>query len=133
MPRAIIFANGLINPPYPERADFQPDDWFIAADGGSIHCTRLGITPHTLIGDFDSLPKAEIDKLAQQGTQIIQHASHKDETDLELALYYAIEHAARQIIVYGALGARWDMTLANLMLLTHPALQSVQLSLIDGH
>ena len=133
MQRAIIFANGEITPPYPSRADFQPDDWFIAADGGAIHFARLGITPHTLVGDFDSLTSVEVDRMAHQGVQIIRHPAHKDETDLELALLHAVKRDVRQIIVYGALGARWDMTIANLMLLAHPALQHTQLSLIDGN
>ena len=46
---------------------------------------------------------------------------------------YAIHQGAGEIVVFGALGARWDMTLANLMLLTHPALKHTQLSLVDGN
>ena len=129
----IIFANGQLNPPYPKSTDFLPEDWIIAADGGAVHCTRLGIKPQLLIGDFDSLTSSDLDSLLGKGSQVIRHSSDKDETDLELAILYAINHEARQVIVYGALGARWDMTLANLMMLTHPALMNTQLRLIDGY
>jgi len=132
MQRAIIFANGELNPPYPSPDNFLPNDWFIAADGGSRHCSNLGIQPNTLIGDFDSLESKEIDQLQALGVQIIRHPAQKDETDLELALLFAAEQGVEQIIVYAALGARWDMTLANLMLLTHPRLQACNLSIIDG-
>lgn len=133
MSRAIIFANGEIHPPLPDRTSFQPDDWFIAADGGAAHCARLGIIPHTLIGDFDSLTSDDIAGLQASGVQIIRYQAHKDETDLELALLHAVHQGATLIKVYGALGARWDMTLANLMLLTHPAFQHSGLKLVDGN
>ncbi|HSQ17102.1 MAG TPA: thiamine diphosphokinase, partial [Anaerolineales bacterium] len=87
---------------------------------------------NTLIGDFDSLESKEIDQLQASGVQIIRHPAQKDQTDLELALLFAAEQGVEKIIVYGALGARWDMTLANLMLLTHPRLQACNLSIIDG-
>ena len=132
MQRAIIFANGKLNPPYPPPDNFLPNDWFIAADGGARHCRNLGIQPNTLIGDFDSLGAKEIDQLQTSGVQIIRYPAQKDQTDLELALLFAAELGVEEIMVYGALGARWDMTLANLMLLTHPKLQACNLSLIDG-
>jgi thiamine pyrophosphokinase len=133
MTRAIIFANGELTPPRPAPAYFLPDDWLIAADGGALHYAKLGIAPHALIGDFDSLKPEEIEALQSAGVQINRHPAHKDETDLELALLYAIHQGADQIVVFGALGARWDMTLANLMLLTHSALKLTRISLVDGN
>ncbi len=133
MTRAIIFANGELNPPLPASAYFLPDDCLIAADGGAFHYAKLGITPHKLIGDLDLLKPKEIEALQSGGVQINRHPAHKDETDLELALLYAIRQGADQIVVFGALGARWDMTLANLMLLTHSALKLTRISLVDGN
>lgn len=133
MPRTIIFANGELNPPLPDPASFQSKDHIIAADGGALHCLRLGFIPHTLIGDLDSLTSTEINSLQYAGAQIIRFPTQKDETDLELAILHAIHQDSDQIVVYGALGARWDMTLANLMLLTHSAFINTRLSLIDGN
>jgi thiamine pyrophosphokinase len=133
MPRTFIFANGELNPPTPAPDTFASDAWIIAADGGALHCKRLGITPHTLIGDFDSLSSAQMEALVQAGVEIIRHPANKDETDLELALLHAIQQGSVEIVVYGALGARMDMTLANLMLLTHPAFTAVRLRLVDGN
>ena len=56
----------------------------------------------------------------------------KDETDLELALLYAVEQDADPIIILGALGGRLDQTLANILLLTIPALIGRDVRLIDG-
>ena len=133
MPRALIFANGELNPPYPSPADIQAGDWLLAADGGSLHCLSLGILPHILIGDFDSLDAELLRQLEAAGVERVTYPAHKDETDLELALDYARGLGATDIIVYGALGGRWDMTLANLMLLAHPAFTSVKLRLVDGN
>ena len=133
MSRTFIFANGVLNPPLPAVSTFTQGDWIIAADGGASHCVRLGLTPHTLIGDFDSLAPADIEALIQAGAEIIRHPAHKDETDLELAILHAIQKGSGEIVVYAALGARMDMTLANLMLLTHPAIKHIRLSLVDGN
>lgn len=133
MPRTIIFANGELNPPLPDPASFKTAHLIIAADGGAIHCRNLGITPHTLIGDLDSLSSDDVSVLENLGVQVLRYPPNKDETDLELAILHAIHQGSDQVIVYGALGARWDMTLANLMLLTHSSFTQVRINLIDGN
>jgi len=133
MPRTFIFANGELNPPLPTSHTFTGESWIIAADGGASNCAKLGIVPHTIIGDFDSLDPLEVEALEKKGANVIRHPAHKDETDLELALSYAIQQGSSEIVIYGALGARMDMTLANLMLLTHPTYKHSRLSLVDGN
>ncbi len=133
MPRAIIFANGELNPPLPDPTSFKPEELTIAADGGAIHCSMLGITPRILIGDLDSLTSDQVDEYKNLGVQLLRYPTRKDETDLELAILHAVHRGYDHIIVYGALGARWDMTLANLLLLTHPSFTHTRLDLIDGN
>jgi len=133
MPHTFIFANGDLNPPLPTSDTFTGESWIIAADGGASNCAKLGIVPHTIIGDFDSLDPLEVKALEKKGANVIRHPAHKDETDLELALSFAIQQGSSEIVIYGALGARMDMTLANLMLLTHPAYKHSRLSLVDGN
>jgi thiamine pyrophosphokinase len=65
---------------------------------------------------LDSLGKEDLSQLIAQGSQIIQHPKRKDYTDLELALRYAQELGAEEILILGALGERWDQTIANIML-----------------
>jgi len=116
---ALIFANGNL--------DFSADrediatllaqaDFLIAADGGANHCTRLGITPDILLGDLDSIKPPILAKLESEGVAIHRHPARKDATDLELALNLAVEKGAQTIWLIGALGGRWDMSLANIML-----------------
>jgi thiamine pyrophosphokinase len=130
--RAVIFANGELNYPQQTLKWISEDDLLIAADGGSRHCLALGVIPDILIGDFDSLEPEQLADFESKGSQVYQHPARKDFTDLELALRYACEQGVDDILVFGALGARWDQTLANLLLPAHPDLASARISLIDG-
>jgi thiamine pyrophosphokinase len=130
--RAIVFANGILSDPASARALIQPGDLLIAADGGSRHLQQIGLIPAVLIGDFDSLEEAELDRYRAAGVEIIQHPAQKDFTDLELALQYAQRRGAGEIWVLAALGARWDQTLANLLLPASRELASCRIALIDG-
>ena len=114
--RAVVFANGTLNNLEAARALLRPDDTLIAADGGAMHCRKLGIVPALIVGDMDSLPEEEQRYWDQQGVQFIRHDHRKDETDLELAMLYAQGLDRDETLVLGALGGRWDQTVANLLL-----------------
>lgn len=129
--RTIIFANGVLQNPRALAEDVSPDDFLVAADGGLHHLQALGLTPDVVIGDLDSITPEQLKTLRAEEVEIIQHPARKDETDLELALLYAVERGAVEILVYGALGARWDMTLGNILLLVHPSLRIVNITLMD--
>ena len=130
--RAVIFANGELNNPQQTNHWISAEDLLIAADGGSRHCLALGLTPKVIVGDFDSLETELLEKFKSLGSQVVRHPARKDFTDLELALRYACEQGVEDILVLGALGARWDQTLANLLLPTHPDLASAKIRLLDG-
>jgi thiamine pyrophosphokinase len=124
--RAVIFANGWLNQP----VHLLPDDYIISADGGTHHCLALGVIPRAVIGDLDSISEAELTMLKASGVSIVEYPTRKDFTDLELALQYAQELPADQIVILAALGARWDQTLANVLL---PAAQTgAPISIVDG-
>jgi thiamine pyrophosphokinase len=113
---ALVFANGNLDHSANLSALLTQADLLIAADGGANHCTRLGITPDILLGDLDSIEPAILTKLENEGISIHRHPTRKDATDLELALDLAVEKGAQTIWLVGALGGRWDMSLANIML-----------------
>ncbi len=125
---ALVFANGLFNPPDPLPAT----DLLIAADGGALHCQSLGLTPDVVIGDFDSLSEDDLENLSAQGTRLIRYPTHKDATDLELAVRYAQEAGADAILILGGLGARWDQTLANLLLPALVDFKQTRIRFLDG-
>jgi len=130
--RAVIFANGKMNNPDQARAQAELGDLLIAADGGALHCLELGLIPDMVIGDFDSLQEQDLNTLESKGAEIVRYPARKDYTDLELALQRAVKRGARDILVIAALGARWDQTLANLLLPAASALQQADIRLLDG-
>jgi thiamine pyrophosphokinase len=127
--RAVIIANGIIGD---FRPVISPEDIIIAVDGGLRHCLALNLRPHTLIGDMDSLSPEEIDAVARSGIPVSRYPARKDHTDMELALHAARSLGADDIVLVGALGARWDMTLANFMLLAAPVLFGCRVRILDA-
>lgn len=127
--RAIIIANGIVGsfPP-----SIFPEDIIIAVDGGLRHCLELKLRPHYLIGDMDSLSPEAINAATRSGIPIFRYPARKDHTDMELALHYARSRGADDIVLIGALGARWDMTIANVMLLAAPELAGCRVRIMDG-
>ena len=132
MPRLIIFANGLVPDLESTRKLIQPGDTLIAADGGTQHALALGLMPSIIFGDMDSLSPGDRRSLDGQDVEIQLYPRDKNETDLELALLYAIQTGYRNIIIIGALGGRLDQTLGNLSLLTDPRFSSFDIRLDDG-
>ena len=97
------------------------DAFLIAADGGLAFLSEHGVTPHLIVGDFDSyggpLP---------EGVEVIRHPVMKDQTDMELAVWEALRRGAERIFLYGGLGGRLDHTLANIQLLILLARRGVE-------
>ncbi len=131
MPRCIIFANGILPDLAAARRLIRPDDLILAADGGTRHALDLGLTPSIIIGDLDSLT-FDLRPLTDLGTKVIQRPRDKDETDLELALDYAVQNGCREIVIIAALGGRLDQTLGNLALLSNVQLSTFNVKLDDG-
>jgi thiamine pyrophosphokinase len=132
-PRAIIFANGKLSNPTAVPKRILPGDMIVAADGGAGHCLKLNMNPDILIGDFDSIDPAQLQRLQQSGTQIIRHPARKDYTDLELALQHVQSLGVTHCLVFAGLGARWDQTLANLLLPATVELSQMRIDFIDGN
>jgi thiamine pyrophosphokinase len=127
--RAIILANGSIHDADTLITRLQP--WkgaiVIAANGGFQHAEKLGLEISIVIGDLDSLDEAASIALKATNTDIVRVAAEKDETDLELALLHAADIGGKDIVVLGAFGDRIDMSLSNLLLLSHPSFLSVHI------
>ena len=106
MSRIIIFVNGELPDLEAARALLKEDDYLIAADGGANHLMKMDILPDVLIGDLDSVDEDTLFELTSADIKIEQYPEDKDETDLELALRYAIESRPSAILIVGALGGR---------------------------
>jgi len=132
--QAIVLANGSLTDAPRLRARLQ--GWagaaVIAADGGLAHAQALGLTVGTVVGDLDSLDPPTRARLQRDDVRLEHHPAEKDETDLELALLTAVRQGADAIAILGAWGGRLDMSIANLLLLLHPALAGIRVELWDG-
>lgn len=114
---AIVFVNGeLANPPAVGEL-LQPGDLLIAADGGARLLEAMGRCPDVLVGDLDSIDPALVSAYQRRGVRIERHPVHKDQTDLELALEFALTRNPESILIVGAGGGRLDHTLANILIL----------------
>ena len=81
-------------------------DHVIAADGGLVHTERFGISPHEILGDFDSLGFVPEDGRV--------FPVEKDDTDAMLAVRRGLSLGFREFWLYGSLdGPRLDHTIAN--------------------
>lgn len=132
MIRTVIIANG--DPPTASDLErwLRPGDGLVCADGGARAALQHGLRPQRVIGDFDSLTGDELRALEQAGSALERHPTHKDETDLELALLYVASTGVGEIAVLGALGGRLDQTVANVMLLAMPALAGCRTLIASG-
>ena len=125
--RVIIIANGWLNQPI----ILEADDILIAANGGARYCLDARMYPEFVVGDLDSLEEPDLEILRKEGSKIIPFPSRKDFTDLELAIKHALTLSPEEIVILAALGARWDQTIANILL---PAVTPyVKMRIIDDN
>ena len=102
----------------------------IAADGGATRLLNAGLTPDTVVGDFDSLSAQDRLRLEHLGVELVEAAPDKDESDTELCLLAALEAEAVHITILGALGlTRPEHSVANLLLLADPRLDGIDVAI----
>ena len=125
--KAFVFTGGSIRP---ENITERPeaDDIVIAADSGYNNAKAMGLEPHLLVGDFDSLGKKNI----PSGVKIVELPEEKDVTDTHVAIDAAIENGALQIVIIGGLDGRLDHTLSNLAILRDLFARNIYAVITDG-
>lgn len=95
------------------------EDYIIAADGGLKHTESLGLRPHAIIGDFDSL------HYIPMGAEVFP--VEKDDTDSMLAVKLGLSKGCGRFLIYGGLdGVRLDHTVANYQALQYLADRGAQ-------
>ncbi len=111
----------------------QEGDIWIGVDRGVLTLLSFGIHPSIAFGDFDSVSDKELAMIEERISDLKRYQPEKDETDMELALNWAIKQKPDFIRVFGATGGRLDHFLANIQLLVRPFLQDedTQIEIID--
>ena len=129
--KGLIVANGKMDDPDRFTKLVLEADLVIGADGGTRHLKKMGILPHRIIGDLDSIDKNSRQWLDDNQIPIEIHPRDKDAGDTELAVSYAIEQGCTEITLLGATGTRMDHSLANLFLLRTLNSLGVEARIVD--
>lgn len=118
MSRIVILANGeLLDKEY-TKSQLRIDDFIVAANGGTRLAWELERVPDIIIGDSDSLALPLKEWVQKHRVPRETYPAAKDETDLELAVRYALSRYPHEILLLGVTGSRTDHMLANFSLLS---------------
>ncbi|HHT69352.1 MAG TPA: thiamine diphosphokinase [Limnochordia bacterium] len=124
---ALILGAGDDVPHDPPRIEEHGQDTLvICADGGAALARNWNLTPQIIIGDQDSLDAATRTHWESQDVPFHAVSPVKDETDMELAVNYAMQHGAKRITLVGGWGGRIDHSLGNIELLYRLALEGIE-------
>ncbi|MFP5111235.1 thiamine diphosphokinase [Bacillaceae bacterium C204] len=96
------------------------DEIWVGVDRGVYHLLKRNITPAIAFGDFDSVSSEELKFIEDNVTELKKYQPEKDETDMELALNWALNQHPSIIRIFGATGGRLDHLFANVHLLLNP-------------
>ena len=110
----------------------RPGDHIIAADGGWVTARSLGVQPHCILGDFDSISPKVLSYYENQEIPVKRYRPEKDATDTRIGLELALKLGSTEIFLLGATGGRLDHYMANLKSLFLPMEQGVQAWILDS-
>ena len=131
--RAIIISGGKAPSKELLLSYIKEDDMLIGVDKGCNTFYEYNITPHLILGDFDSAKKEYIEEFIKRGVKSEKHNPEKDYTDTHLGYIKAKENGADEIIMFGVTGTRLDHTLANLGILFMALKDKIKLEIIDDN
>jgi thiamine pyrophosphokinase len=135
--RVYIFGGGSIDTDFVSsymEAQTDGDRTIIAADGGLNVLHRMGIRPDVILGDFDSVHQEWLSLYAADSRiRLERFPTHKDYTDMELAVELGLELAADELVLFGATGTRLDHVIGNVFALQKPMERGIPAKLVDSN
>ncbi|MCR2802870.1 thiamine diphosphokinase [Paenibacillus soyae] len=130
--RIVIFAGGTLGDW--ALAHLRADDTLIGADSGARFLIENGYSPDIAIGDFDSVTESEMASIRARSKQTIAcDPIDKDYTDTEMAFRLALDMKPAELLLMGALGTRFDHSLANVHLLALADEHGIPAQIVDEH
>ena len=115
--RVLVITGGSVLRSMPNLGAF---DRIIAADSGVDSAIALGLAPHVVIGDLDSISEAGLRRVRELGIEPLVSPADKDLTDTELALHHAIDTGGDTVVVLSPGGGRLDHAHGLLTALANP-------------
>ena len=92
---------------------------WVGVDGGTMALLDAGFHVTHAFGDFDSVSKEEFNKISSVVESVHTAIPEKNETDMEMALNWAIQQN-QSVRIIGATGGRLDHFMGNVQLISSP-------------
>lgn len=109
----VILANGS----FPKNKDvlkvLATAKYLICCDGAMNKLEQVGLRPHVIVGDLDSIK----DSVKEKYADILYHISEQSTNDLTKAINWCLDNGFTQAVILGATGEREDHAIANIFLL----------------
>jgi len=130
--RILIYSGGTLGSWALE--DTRPEDVYVGADRGALFLVQQGFKPDIAMGDFDSVNEDELISIRHNSKLLVScDPVMKDLSDTEMAFSWALDQNPEEIIMYGALGTRFDHSLANIHLLIQGVHKQINCTIVDAH
>lgn len=129
--KALIFGGAKIRDYAFCEQYLKERDVLICCDAGLYHAKALGLLPDYIVGDFDSADEEILTYYKEKNIPIRQFPTRKNETDMELGIFLALELGATDLVLFGGIGDRFDHTLANAHYLLSLLKKGVRARLVD--
>ena len=129
-PRCVICAAGPFSNADTLKAYVEETDCILAADNGVRLVQAMGLTPHRIVSDMDSmgaLPQG------LRGIPLDHLPTVKDDTDTLAAAKWALQEGYRDFLLLGATGGRLDHTMANFAVLLYLTNRGASAALADEY
>ncbi|MFT8871403.1 MAG: thiamine diphosphokinase [Sporolactobacillus sp.] len=104
---------------------------WIGCDRGALVLVKRGLRPICVFGDFDSVSSAERQQIVAAAQDCRLFPPEKDETDLELAIDWALKRQPEKLLIFGATGGRQDHALSAFHFLLKAVGTVTQMVIVD--
>lgn len=131
--KAAIISNGDITDITYFKDVFSKYEMIISADGASNKLRLIDIVPNYILGDLDSIDLETLAYFESKSVEFMKFNPEKNFSDTHICIDFLIKRGYKEIDVYGALGGRWDHSIANVGLMYYAYEKCVDLSLIDRY
>ena len=129
---ALLICNGEMPAKNIVKKLLARNPYIICADGGANAARTRAITPHTIIGDFDSISESTREYYLRHSSAEFIHLQRQSDTDFEKALKYLLTKKIPSVIVLGGTGKLTDHTLGNFSIMMRYT-KRLGISFIDNH
>ena len=130
--KAVVFLNGDLADLSRIPQHINKKTLLVGCDGGTAHILSLGLTPHVVIGDFDSISPKVVRALKHKKVEYFRYPTDKLFTDSELGVTLAMKRGCKEIILAGVRGTATDHFVGNLFMLAKKKFASLDIKIIEG-